>query len=77
MKITNDHQIWYLRDVKSHKLLSITGLTTEHLDLTEGTDWATSWSNREEAEGQAARIMNDFSHPLAGVTLEVVHHLYV
>jgi hypothetical protein len=76
MTITKDHPIWYLRDVKSHKLLSITGLETEQLDLTEGTVWATSWSDRQEAENQASRIMNDFSPPLAGVTLEVVHHLY-
>jgi hypothetical protein len=63
---------FYLRDIASHRYLSVTGLTTDVLTLVEDRDYATSWTLRSDAQAYANKLHNDFGHELAGITFEVI-----
>ena len=63
---------FYLQDIASHKYLAVGGIKTDILSLVEGREYATSWTERKDAQAYADKLHNDFSHELAGTTFEVV-----
>lgn len=75
-------KIYHLRDIKTHKLVAVGGIERETLDLVDGTEdavssnpcvaYATGWTSKQDAATKAGDIMDDFSHALAGITLEVI-----
>lgn len=60
-----------VRNIRTHKLISITGLLVEQYDEVTDDTWATAWTNRADAEATRDWLMNDFGHPLAGEHYEV------